>query len=210
MQVNHTDNIVLNGPILSTFIRFAIPSVLGLLAITTASIVDGIFIGQFVSSEGLAAITLLIPFFTLVFAIALMLSIGGAVRAGHYLGQSRVQAASAVFSKCLISMFVLSLLFMSTSFVLDRQILNLLGATEELITLVLPYFHIICGVLVLQVTSMILYYFVRLDNYQTLGTFALIAGAIINILLDALFIIGWEMGLQVAAWATLVARFFQW
>lgn len=209
MQVNHTDNIVLNGPILSTFIRFAIPSVLGLLAITTASIVDGIFIGQFVSSEGLAAITLLIPFFTLVFAIALMLSIGGAVRAGHYLGQSKVQAASAVFSKCLISMFVLSLLFMSTSFVLDRQILNLLGATEELITLVLPYFHIICGVLVLQVTSMILYYFVRLDNYQTLGTFALIAGAMINILLDALFIIGWEMGLQGAALATLVAQVVQ-
>ena len=180
-----------------------------MLAITTASIVDGIFIGQFVSSAGLAAITLLIPFFTLIFAIALMFSIGGAVRAGSYLGQSNIKAASAVFSKCLISILVVSLLFMSFSLILDRQILTLLGAPEELITLVLPYFHIICVVLVLQVTSMVLYYFIRLDNRQKLGTFALVAGALINIALDALFIINLEMGLKGAALATLAAQIVQ-
>ena len=209
MQASQTDNDVLYGPIISTFLRFAIPSILGLLAITTASIVDGIFIGQFVSSDGLAAITLLIPFFTLVFAIALMLSIGGAVRAGSYLGQDKIEAASAVFSKCLISIFIVGLLFMSISLLLDRQILTLLGAPEELITLVLPYFHIICVVLVLQITSMVLYYFIRLDNGQKLGTSALVAGALINIVLDALFIIGLEMGLKGAALATLAAQIMQ-
>jgi putative MATE family efflux protein len=209
MQASNTNNDVLNGPIISTFLKFAIPSILGLLAITTASIVDGIFIGQFVSSAGLAAITLLIPFFTLIFAIALMFSIGGAVRAGSYLGQSNIKAASAVFSKCLISILVVSLLFMSFSLILDRQILTLLGAPEELVTLVLPYFHIICVVLVLQVTSMVLYYFIRLDNRQKLGTFALVAGALINIALDALFIISLEMGLKGAAMATLAAQIVQ-
>lgn len=209
MQASNTNNDVLNGPIISTFLKFAIPSILGLLAITTASIVDGIFIGQFVSSAGLAAITLLIPFFTLIFAIALMFSIGGAVRAGSYLGQSNIKAASAVFSKCLISILVVSLLFMSFSLILDRQILTLLGAPEELVTLVLPYFHIICVVLVLQVTSMVLYYFIRLDNRQKLGTFALVAGALINIALDALFIISLEMGLKGAAIATLAAQIVQ-
>lgn len=209
MQASQTDNDVLNGPIISTFLRYAIPSTIGLLAITTASIVDGIFIGQFVSAEGLAAITLLIPFFTLVFAIALMLSIGGAVRAGNYLGQNRIEAASAVFSKCLISIFIVGLLFMGISLVLDQQILTLLGAPEELITLVMPYFHIICVVLVIQITSMVLYYFIRLDNHQKLGTFALVAGAVINIILDAIFIIGLEMGLKGAAWATLVAQIMQ-
>ena len=202
MQASHTDNDVLNGPIISTFLRFAIPSILGLLAITTASIVDGIFIGQFVSSAGLAAITLLIPFFTLIFAIALMFSIGGAVRAGSYLGQNNIEAAAAVFSKCLISILIVSLLFMGFSLILDRQILTLLGAPNELITLVLPYFHIICVVLVLQVTSMVLYYFIRLDNRQKLGTFALVAGALI-------FIISLEMGLKGAALATLAAQIVQ-
>jgi len=209
MLASQTDNDVLNGPIISTFFRYALPSILGLLAITTASIVDGIFIGQFVSSEGLAAITLLIPFFTLVFAIALMLSIGGAVRAGNYLGQNKIEAASAVFSKCLISIFIISQLFMGVSFLLDQQILTLLGAPEELILLVLPYFHIICGVLVMQVTSMVLYYFIRLDNQQKLATSALVAGALINIVLDAIFIVGLEMGLKGAAWATFAAQIIQ-
>lgn len=209
MQASQTHNDVLYGPIISTFLRFAIPSILGLLAITTASIVDGIFIGQFVSSEGLAAITLLIPFFTLAFAIALMLSIGGAVRAGSYLGQDKIQAASAVFSKCLITIIIVGLLFMSFSFLLDRHILSLLGAPDSLITLILPYFHIICFVLLMQVISMVLYYFIRLDNRQKLATTALVSGAVINIVLDAIFIIGMDMGLRGAAWATFASQVIQ-
>lgn len=209
MQVSSADNAPLNGPIISTFIRYAIPSVLGLLAITTASIVDGIFVGQFVSADGLAAITLLIPFFTLAFAIALMLSIGGAVRAGSYLGQGKIEAASAIFSKCLITVFIAGLLFMSFSLLLDQEILNLLGAPDALKILVLPYYHILCGVLVIQITSMVLYYFIRLDNQQTLATFALITGALINIALNATFIIGLEMGLRGAAWATLASQSVQ-
>lgn len=209
MQASKTDNAVFNGPVFSTFIRYAIPSILGLLAITTASIVDGIFIGQFVSAEGLASITLLIPFFTLVFAVALMFSIGGAVLAGGYLGQNNSDAASAVFSKCLISIVLFGLAFMGISLLFDRQILSLLGAPPELITLVLPYFQIICFVLVLQITGIVLYYFIRLDNQQKLATFALVAGALINIVLDAIFIIGLEMDLKGAAWATLIAQTIQ-
>lgn len=209
MQASQTDNAVLNGPVFSTFIRYAIPSILGLVAITTASIVDGIFIGQFVSAEGLASITLLIPFFTLVFAVALMLSIGGAVLAGSYLGQNNIDAASAIFSQCLISIVIFGLVFMGMSLLFDQQILSLLGAPPELIALVLPYFQIICMVLVLQITGMVLYYFIRLDNQQKLATTALVAGALINILLDAIFIIGLEMGLRGAAWATLIAQTIQ-
>jgi len=56
---------------------------------------------------------------------------------------------------------------------------------------------------------MVLYYFIRLDNRQKLGTFALVAGALINIALDALFIISLEMGLKGAAMATLAAQIVQ-
>lgn len=209
MQAQPINNDILTGPIISTFIRYVIPSVLGLLAITTASIVDGIFVGQFVSTDGLAAITLLIPFFTLAFAIALMLCIGGAVRAGSYFGQGKTDAASAVFSKCLITVLIVGLLLMSFSLLLDQQILSLLGAPDLLRTLVLPYYHILCVVLVIQTTSMVLYYFIRLDNRLKLATFALITGALINIVLNAIFIIVLEMGLTGAAWATLIAQLAQ-
>lgn len=200
---------ILSGPILSTFARFALPSVLGLLAITTASIVDGIFVGHFVSSDGLAAINLLIPYLSLVFGLALMIAIGGAVRCGHYLGQSLTQQASAVLSKCLSSVLLVGLSFLTLSWLFDTSILRWLGTPSSLMPLILPYFQIISAVLVIQIFTMVLYYFVRQDNGQRLATLALTTGALINIVLDALFIIHFELGLVGAAWATAIAQVIQ-
>ena len=203
------DKAVLSGPIIPTFLRFAIPSILGLLAITTASIVDGIFVGQFVSAEGLAAINLLIPYLSLIFGLALMLSIGGAVRAGYYLGQKRFAAASDVFSQCLIAIVVIGLSFMLLSWFFGDSILGFLGTPESLLTLIRPYFYIINAVLVVQISTMVMYYFIRQDNAQTLASSALISGALINIVLDALFIIVFDWGLKGAAAATAIAQVIQ-
>jgi Na+-driven multidrug efflux pump len=75
--------------------------------------------------------------------------------------------------------------------------------------LILPYFHVIAAVLVIQIFTMVLYYFVRQDNGQKLGTTALVTGALMNIVLDALFIGYFDMGLVGAAWATAIAQTVQ-
>lgn len=206
MSEDSQPNLILSGPVISTFLRFALPSVLGLLAITTASIVDGIFVGHFVSSDGLAAINLLIPYLALIFGLALMIAIGGAVRCGHFLGQGMKQAASAVLSKCLVAVLAIGLFFMLLAWILDQQILTLLGTPDTLLPLILPYFHILSAVLVVQIFTMVLYYFVRQDHGQQLATTALVIGALLNIILDAIFIIGLDMGLVGAAWATAIAQ----
>ncbi len=205
-----TENgLIQSGPILSTFSRFALPSILGLLAITTASIVDGIFVGHFVNSDGLAAINLLIPYLTIVFGFALMIAIGGAVRCGHYLGQAMAEQASSVLSKCLAAVLMVGISFMLLSWWQDQTILRLLGTPNSLLPLILPYFHVIAAVLVIQIFTMVLYYFVRQDNGQKLGTTALVTGALMNIVLDALFIGYFNMGLVGAAWATAIAQTVQ-
>lgn len=209
MSQSSQNDVILSGPVIATFMQFALPSILGLLAITTASIVDGIFVGHFVSSDGLAAINLLIPYLSLVFGLALMLAIGGAVRCGHFLGQTLTEKASAVFSKCLIVVLLVGLSFMLLSWCLDQTILGWLGTPEGLMPMIVPYFHIISAVLVVQIFTMVLYYFVRQDNGQKLATTALTTGALMNIILDALFIIHFEMGLLGAAWATAIAQTVQ-
>lgn len=203
------DKAVLSGPIIKTFLSYAIPSILGLLAITTASIVDGIFVGQFVSAHGLAAINLLIPYLSLIFGLALMFSIGGAVRAGYYIGQKRFKAASDVFSLCLVTIIVIGLSFLFFSWLFTDSILGFLGTPTSMMPLVRPYFHIISAVLVIQTSTMVMYYFIRQDNAQTLASIALISGAIINIILDAVFIIIFEWGLKGAAAATAIAQTLQ-
>src|SRR5690554_6790582 len=104
-----SDNPILTGPFWPVFFRYALPSVAGLLALTTANIVDGIFIGNFAGADALAALNLLIPWFTFLFGMALALAIGGTVRAGRYLGEGRTEAASAIFSKCLMATLALAL-----------------------------------------------------------------------------------------------------
>lgn len=209
MSSSSPNTLILSGPVVTTFLRFALPSILGLLAITTASIVDGIFVGHFVSSDGLAAINLLIPYLSLIFGLALMIAIGGAVRGGHFIGRAQNEMASAVFSKCLVAVLFIGISFMLLSWWLDRTILGWLGTPDSVMPIILPYLHIISCVLVVQIFTMVLYYFVRQDNGQDLATTALVTGALMNIALDALFIIYFEMGLVGAAWATAIAQGIQ-
>jgi len=209
MSQTTENGLIQSGPVLSTFARYALPSILGLLAITTASIVDGIFVGHFVSSNGLAAINLLIPYLTLAFGFALMIAIGGAVRCGHFLGQSMAEKASSILSKCLAAVLIVGISFMLLSWWQDKTILRLLGTPDSLLSLILPYFHVISVVLVVQIFTMVLYYFVRQDNGQKLGTIALVTGALMNIVLDSLFIVYLDMGLLGAAWATAIAQAVQ-
>ena len=81
------DYLALEGAIVPTFIKYLIPSLVGLLAMTSASVVDGIFIGNYVGVTALAAVNLVIPITTLVFGLGMMLSVGGAVRQGSFSGE---------------------------------------------------------------------------------------------------------------------------
>lgn len=82
-----TYNKVTQGPIISTFFLFAFPALIALHAITTASLVDGIFVGKYLGPQALAAINILIPYFTFMFALGLMVAIGGTVTAGKFIGE---------------------------------------------------------------------------------------------------------------------------
>lgn len=205
----NTANLVLTGSIIPTFLYYVIPSSIGLIAITTAHLVDGIFLGNYVGANALASITLLVPYFTFLFAIALMLAIGGSVSAGKYLGEKSRSLASSIFSQSLIAILLINVFFALLSLIFEPQLLILLNAPESLHSLMSEYLTVIRWSLIIQLLTMVLYYFVRADGHPILATTALVIGALINIGLDALFIAGLDMGIQGAAYATLIAQIFQ-
>lgn len=204
-----SSNPILTGSHWPVFFRYALPSVAGLLALTTANIVDGIFIGNFAGADALAALNLLIPYFTFLFGMALALAIGGTVRAGKYLGEGNTEAASAVFSKCLIATFTLALSATGLCLLFHESLYRLLGASPELYPLMSEYFLVIIWVMVVQLVAMVLYYFIRVDGLPVLATTALVLGAGANILLDALLVGYLDYGLQGAAFATGLAQLLQ-
>jgi len=85
----NTNQKMITGKISQEFVRFAVPSVFGMIAISSAIIVDGIFIGNFVGAVPLASVNIVMPFITIVWGIILMFASGAAVIAGKYLGENQ-------------------------------------------------------------------------------------------------------------------------
>ena len=77
-----------SGPVIPVFLHYAIPSVIGMLSLSSAFMVDGIFIGNFVGTTALAAVNLAMPVWSGLFAVITMLAIGSSVMCGKYLGQA--------------------------------------------------------------------------------------------------------------------------
>lgn len=200
------DERVLAGPVLHTFFYFAVPSLVGLVAISTANVVDGMFVGHFVGADALAAVTFMIPYFALLFGCCLMLAVGGTVRAGKYLGEGNADAASSVFSMSVIGAACLSVGAGVLSSAFDEVLFGWLGAPAGLFPLMRSYFRVISPVLVVQLVTMVIYYFVRVGGRPMLATGALVLGASTNIAGDALLVGHFGFGLPGAAGSTGVAQ----
>lgn len=194
--------LALEGPIVSTFFRYLIPSLVGLIAMTSASLVDGIFIGNYVGVTALAAINLIIPILTLLTGVGIMMSIGGSVRGGKYLGESNTPAASAIFSKTLIVLALYGVAVLLLGFVFKEDLFTGLGASKELFPIMSEYYLVILPFLFVQLILVAMYFFIRLDDFPRLAAIALAVGALVNISLDYLFITVFEWGLAGAAFAT--------
>ncbi len=213
------NNDALEGPIVHTFIKYMMPSLLGLIAMTSASLVDGMFIGNYEGVTALAAVNLIIPITTLLFGVSMMISIGGSVRGGKYLGEKNTAAASAIFSKTLIFMVVYGLIVIALGLMFEAEIFATLGADKTLFPVMSEYYRIIFPFLFFQFIVIQIYFFIRLDGFPNLAATGLAIGAVVNISLDYLFIAIYGWGLAGAALATglsevislavMLAYFFQ-
>jgi putative MATE family efflux protein len=207
MNTEHkVDNDALEGPIFPTFIKYMLPSLLGLIAMTSGSLVDGMFIGNYEGVTALAAVNLIIPITTLLFGVSMMISIGGSVRGGKYLGEENTPAASAIFSKTLMFMVVYGLIVIALGLIFEAEIFVSLGADETLFPVMSEYYRIIFPFLFSQFIVIQVYFFIRLDGFPNLAAAALGTGAVVNIALDYLFIAVYGWGLTGAALATGISE----
>ena len=193
------------GKVVPVFFHYAIPSVIGMLAATSAGIIDGIFIGNYVGAPALAAVNIALPVFYLFAAVVFMLAVGGSVMCGKFLGENNLQAAREIFTRTLIASLVVALLIVGSSLLFLDQVVAMLGANEDLHGMVRDYMQIILWASPLLIVGLTLDYFVRVDGRPVLASFALVAFAVSNIALDWLLIVQWGWGIRGAAWATALA-----
>ncbi|MCT7654807.1 polysaccharide biosynthesis C-terminal domain-containing protein [Oceanimonas sp. NS1] len=204
-----SSNPMVQTPVPTLFFQFAGHALISLLAITSASVIDGLFVGNLVGAGALAAVTLLVPWLTLLFALGLVLAIGGSVRAGHLLGQHRRDEASRLFGASVLAAALAVALAGMVITLWPGLLYQALNVPEALRPLVAEYLAVMKAALVLQIATMVAYYFVRADGHTGLATRALVVGACSNIVLNAVLVGGFKLGLAGAAWATLLAQLVQ-
>jgi putative MATE family efflux protein len=197
---------VIKDKISSIFFQYSIPSVLGMLAISSANIVDGFFIGNYVGDSGLAAINISLPIFSFLFGFALMLAIGSSVVSGKLMGEGDGKNASLIFSKTIVCITLFSFLTCGVLFLNIEPLLYLFGADEKLTKMAMEYLSIILIFIPFLMIGVVLDYFVRVDNRPNLAFIALLFSALINVLLDWFMIVYLQKGIFGAALATGISQ----
>lgn len=200
-----SDERMLSGNVTGNFFRFTIPSILGLLAVSSAGVVDGMFVGNYVGSAALAAVNLVTPLYSLFFGICVMVMVGGVVGAGKSFGAGDLRQSCNIFTKSLIIVMIYAIVITASVMIFAEDVARMLGAKDVLLPLTRDYIRIVSAFLFFMGMSYGLSYFARVDDAPNFSLFGLIATAILNILLDVLFIAVLEWGIVGAAYATGLA-----
>ena len=126
------EKIFAKGKVSKVFVKFAIPAILTNLLTMSAFFIDGILIGQFIGSEGLAAVNLVFPVFIMIGATGIIVASGSSALVGKYLGQDNKTEARHVFNLALTLCIIFSIIISSTVLIFVDDITGLLGATGSL------------------------------------------------------------------------------
>lgn len=193
------------GKIFPIFFYYTIPSVIGILAMSCAVVVDGFFLGKYAGTTSLAAVSLTIPASGLLFGLALMFSVGGALRCGKYLGAGNFTAANASFSQTIVFISLLAVVLSALGITFMDQLVFLLGADKILAPAVAEYLNILLFFTIFQFGTVCLSYFSRVANLPFWAAASVISGSLFNVFLDWLFVVKLQMGHKGAATGTGIA-----
>ena len=188
--------------VLAIFIKNLIPSVFGLLAMTTAWIVDGIFVGRYVGPRGIAAINLSYPLVSVSFGISVMIAMGGSTVAAALKGGKKDREADRYFSATVAVISALSILFSIIGLTFRTQLISLLGADDVINSFVSEYLTVILYFILPLVITYTFDAFIRNSGAPGYSLLILTSGSVLNIVLDWLFVGKFGYGLRGAAFAT--------
>lgn len=185
---------------------FAIPSITAALVGSLYNIVDQIFIGQGVGYLGNAATNVAYPFSTICLAISLLIGIGSASRVSLYLGNKKPEDAAKAAGNGIVLMVILGLAYLVIGEILLNQLLKLFGATTE----VFPYAQQYAGITLAGMPFLIvtngMSNLIRADGSPRYSMTCMLAGAIVNTILDPIFIFIFQWGIFGAALATVLGQ----
>ncbi len=200
MKTNESE--ILTRKELPLFIKFAVPNILSLVLISSAGVVDAFFIGNYVSELSLAAVNIANPLLSFIWALTMMIIIGGAVSSSKYIGEKNIPKACDIYTKSLLVITIISIIISVITYIFAYDIIYIMAKSEKTIDLSVLYIRSLIPFIIFSIIGYALSVFARVDGSPFIASFALITGAFINIILDYIFIGVYGYGVEGAAYAT--------
>lgn len=176
-----------------------------MLSISAVTVADGIFVGQGVGSDGIAAVNIYVPLLMVFQGMGLMIGIGCSVVASIHLSQSKIRTARLNVTQAMVFVTAVTLLLSSAILLFPDRTAVLLGASEHLLPLVKDYLLWFTPALVFQMWTAVGLFVIRLDGAPKLAMWCSVISALLNVLLDWLFIFPLGWGVMGAAFATAIS-----
>jgi len=186
-------------------IKQAVPATIGILVMSLNMIVDTIFVGQWIGVLAIAAITVILPIAFLISSIGMGIGIGGSSIISRALGANNTEKAFLTFGNQISLTVILAILFVTIGNVYSVPILNLFGAKGAILPIASEYFNIIIYGVPFLAFAMMGNPTIRAEGKPKFAMYAMMVPAVLNILLDILFIKIFDWGMWGAGLATSIA-----
>ncbi len=183
----------------------AVPAAIGILIMSIYGIVDTIFVGRWVGPLGIGAITVVMPITFLISSIGMAIGVGGASIISRALGRGEPEKAYATFGSQITLTLVLSVSVVALGLQYTDEILRTFGGQGDILEPAKEYFRIVLFGVPFLAWAMMSNNNIRAVGFPRIAMFILIVPAVANIILDPIFIVGFDMGIAGAALATALS-----
>ena len=189
-------------PISKLLIQQAIPASIGILVMSLNILIDTIFVGQWIGSEAIAAINVVLPVSFFIAALGMAIGVGGASIISRSLGEKNIIKAEQTFGNQISLTFMITILVVIFGLLFVNQIIPIFGGKGSLFSLAKTYYVIVMYGVPVLAFCMMANNTIRAEGKPKNAMYAMLLPSISNLTLDYIFIKVFDMGMMGAAWAT--------
>ena len=189
---------------LTSLIKYTLPTVVMMMFFSLYTIVDGMFISKFVGANALSATNIVYPVINILIGIGVMFATGGSAIVAKTMGENKNEDAREYFTIITISAIVVGIVVEIICIIFMKDIIYALGSTESLYYNCKEYLFFMIIFTPFIILKLYFDYFLVTAGVPNLGLLSSVAGGILNIVLDYVFIAEFNMGVRGAALATCI------
>lgn len=205
MKQNQKMDLLGNAPIPKALVTMGIPMMIGMMISAIYNLVDAYFVGNLGTSQ-MGAISVAFPLGQVVVGLGLLLGTGASSYISRLLGQQKIEQADNVASTSIYGSISLGAIFIIVTVILLKPILRMLGATDSIMPYAVTYANIYVASSIFNVFNVTMNNIVTSEGAAKISMCALLSGAILNMILDPIFINILNLGVMGAALATAISQ----